>query len=68
MEHGRRMTYVAGLPCFFGLGLEDGDVPTFCLLLSVVPRQKELQSDRQICRSRDTLQDEPGEEHPLKRL
>ena len=32
LERGCRMIY-AGLPCCFGSGLEDGDVPTFCLPL-----------------------------------
>ena len=32
LEHGCRMIY-AGVPSFFGLGLEDGHVPTFWLLL-----------------------------------
>ena len=32
LEHGCRMIY-AGVLSFFGLGLEDGHVPTFRLLL-----------------------------------
>ena len=32
LEHGCRMMY-AGVPSFFGLGLEDGPVPTFWPLL-----------------------------------
>ena len=32
LEHGCRMIH-AGRPSFFGLGLEDGPVPTFWLLL-----------------------------------
>ena len=32
LEHARRMIY-AGLPSFFGLGLEDGHISTFWLLL-----------------------------------
>ena len=32
LEHGCRVIY-AGFPSFFGLGLEDGHVPTFWLLL-----------------------------------
>ena len=35
LEHGSRMIY-AGLPSFFGLGLEDGLAPTFWLLVYVV--------------------------------
>ena len=31
LEHGRRLIY-AGVPSFFGLGLEDGHVPSFWLL------------------------------------
>ena len=33
-DHGRRMIY-ASFPSFFGLGLEDGQVPTFWLLLQL---------------------------------
>ena len=32
LEHGCRMIY-AGVPSFFGLGSEDGGVPTLALLL-----------------------------------
>ena len=32
LEHGWRMIH-AGFPSFFGLGLEEGHVPTFWLLL-----------------------------------
>ena len=34
LEHGRRMFYT-GFASFFGLGLDDGHVPTFWLLLYV---------------------------------